>query len=143
MAAGLLEMVSAFAGADDVADRAPVLRKQLLEAGERELHAYEPVLEATTPDARREALSAASESPLAIARASAEIAELAARVAAESKPALKGDAVAGVLLAEAVTRAAARLVEINLSGAADDPRLEEAASLGERAARARERALGD
>jgi formiminotetrahydrofolate cyclodeaminase len=141
MAAGLLEMVAAFAGADEVAARAPVLRAQLLEAGERELHAYEPVLEATTPDARREALSVASETPMAIARAAADVAELAARVASESKPALKGDAVAAVLLAEAVTRAAARLLEINLSGAADDPRVGAVAGLSERAARAREQAL--
>jgi formiminotetrahydrofolate cyclodeaminase len=143
MAAGLLEMVSLFAGADDVAARAPVLREGLLEAGERELHAYEPVLAASTAEARREALSVASETPMAIARAAAEVAELAARVASESKPALKGDAVTAVLLAEAATRAAARLVEINLSGApAGDPRVGEVAGLSERAARAREVALG-
>jgi formiminotetrahydrofolate cyclodeaminase len=142
MAAGLLELVAAFAGAHEAAARAPVLRAQLLEAGERELHAYEPVLEATTSEARREALSVASETPVAIARAAAEVAELAARIASESKPALKGDAAAAVLLGEAVTRAAARLVEINLSGAAGDPRLGEVASLSERAAGAREQALG-
>jgi hypothetical protein len=56
---------------------------------------------------------------------------------------LKGDAVTAVLLAEAATRAAARLVEINLSGApAGDPRVGEVAGLSERAARAREVALG-
>jgi formiminotetrahydrofolate cyclodeaminase len=135
-------MVAAFAGAHEAAARAPMLRAQLLEAGERELHAYEPVLAAATPEARREALSVASETPVAIARTAAEVAELAARVASESKPALRGDAVAAVLLAEAVTRAAARLVEINLSGAAGDPRLGEVASLSERAAGAREQALG-
>lgn len=135
-------MVATFAGADDAAARAPILRAQLLDAGERELHAYEPVLGATTTEARREALSAASDTPVAIARAAAEVAELAARVASESKPALKGDAAAAVLLAEAVTRAAARLVEINLSGAPDDPRVGEVAILSERAARARESVLG-
>jgi formiminotetrahydrofolate cyclodeaminase len=142
MAAALLEMVAAFAGDEEAAARGRVLRKQLLEAGERELHAYQPVLAAATAEARREALSVASETPLAIAGAAAEVAELAARVASASKPALKGDGITGAVLAEAAACAAARLVEINLSGTADDPRLGEVASLSERAARARELALG-
>ena len=104
---------------------------------------YEPVLRATTPEARERALSEASDAPLAIARASAEAADLAALVLAESKPALKGDAAAGVLLAEAATRAAARLVEINLRGQPNDPRLEEVARLSQGAAAARERAIGE
>jgi len=45
-------------------------------------------------------------------------------------------------LAEAATRAAARLVEINLLDSADDSRLGEVANLAGRAAAARERALG-
>jgi len=145
LAAGLLEMVASFAGssAEAAAARATVLRAELLAAGERELHAYEPVLSAKSEDERRAALSAASETPLAIARAAAEVAELAAEVADASKPSLKGDAVAGVLLAEATTRAAARLVEINLAGVPGDARLGEVAELSGRAARARERALGD
>jgi formiminotetrahydrofolate cyclodeaminase len=138
MAAALLEMVSGFAEANDAAARAAALREQLLEAGEQELRSYEPVLQATTPTARRQALSEASETPTAIARAAAEVAELAARVASQSKPALKGDAVAAVLLAEAVTRAAARLVEINLKGQPEDLRLSEVARLSERAASARD-----
>ena len=141
LAAGLLEMVALFAGLDDVAARGSALRGELLDAGERELHAYEPVLSATSDDERRAALSAASDTPLAIARAAAEVAELAAEVTERSKPALKGDAAAGVLLAEAATRAAARLVEINLRRAPDDPRLADAAALSDRAARAREAAL--
>ena len=136
-------MVAGFAAADDVAGRAHGLREQLLKAAERELHGYEPVLAAARQQDRDEALSAASDTPLAIARACAEVAELAAGVASQSKPALKGDAVAGVLLAEAATRAAARLVEINLKSQPEDRRLAEAASLSERAARAREQALRD
>jgi hypothetical protein len=136
-------MVAAFAGDENAAARAPVLRAELLEAGQCELHSYEPVLAAATPEACAEALSAASEPPLAIARAAAEVAELSARVMGESKPALKGDAGAGVLLAEAAARAAARLVEINLRGRADDPRLAEAGRLAERAAEARAFALGE
>jgi formiminotetrahydrofolate cyclodeaminase len=151
IAAGLLEMVSAFADDAEAEARAPVLREELLEAGERELRAYEPVLQALrlpagSPERERElraALSAASEAPVAIVRAAAEVAELAARVTARSKPSLRGDAAAGVLLAEAATRAAARLVEINLRGEADDARVEEVERLSRRAANARERALSD
>jgi formiminotetrahydrofolate cyclodeaminase len=85
------------------------------------------------------ALSQASEAPLGISRASAEAAELGAAVAARSKPALRGDAIAGVLLAEAATRTASTLVKINLGGSGGDPRLEEVASLTQRAAAARNR----
>jgi formiminotetrahydrofolate cyclodeaminase len=134
-------MVAAFADADQVAALAPALRAQLLEAADRELYSYEPVLAAATSEERSEALSVASEAPLAIARAAVEVAELAAQVMAESKPALKGDAGAAVLLAEATTRAAGQLVEINLKGQPDDPRLAEVARLSERAAQARQRVL--
>jgi len=144
-------MVSAFAEDAEAEARAPILRVELLEAGERELSSYGPVLAALrlpVGSAERErdlraALSAASETPLDIARATAEVAELAARVAAESTPSLRGDATAGTLLAEAATRAAARLVEINLRGESEDGRVEEVARLSRRAAKARERALGD
>jgi formiminotetrahydrofolate cyclodeaminase len=138
-------MVAAFADDGDVEARARHLRDELLEAGERELHSYEPVLEALalpagSPEragALRRALSHASQTPLAIARSASEVAELAARVTAQSKPALRGDATASVLLAESATRAAARLVEINLSGQPGDPRVEEVARLSARAAQAR------
>lgn len=136
-------MVSAYAGLDDVRTRATVLRAELLDAGERELHAYAPVLSARSEQERLEALSAASDVPVAIARASSEVAELGAQVVGQSKPALKGDAVAGVLLAEAAARAAARLAEINLRDVQADPRLAEVAQLSQRAADARERAVSE
>jgi formiminotetrahydrofolate cyclodeaminase len=44
-------------------------------------------------------------------------------LAAAGKPGLRGDALAGADLAAGAARAAARLVEINLAEAADDPRL--------------------
>lgn len=143
-------MASRFVDDGAAAERSTILRGELFEAAERELHSYEPVLEAMRlpagsperADAVARALSDASETPLAITRAASEVAELAARVTARSKPALRGDATAGVLLAEAAARAAARLVEINLSRQPGDPRLAEVARLSERAARAREAALG-
>jgi formiminotetrahydrofolate cyclodeaminase len=87
------------------------------------------------------ALSEASEAPLAIARAAAEVAELGARVAEISRPDLAGDAIASVLLAEASSRAAARLVQINLAQRVDDPRMAIVDELIERAGAAREAAL--
>jgi formiminotetrahydrofolate cyclodeaminase len=65
------------------------------------------------------------------------VAELAASVAANSKPALRGDAVAGVVLAEAAVRAAAHLIEVNLHERMEDPRRAEAAALSERTSRVR------
>jgi len=150
MAAALLEMAAAFAGDSEAAARAASLRGQLVRDGERELRSYEPVLEALRVSredpARAErvagALSDASDAPLAIARASAEVAEMAVALVGQSKPSLAGDAIAAVVVAEAATRAAARLVEINLRDATDDPRLEEVDRLARRAASARERSLG-
>ena len=149
LAAALVEMAARFAAADELASRAGQLRALLLDAGERELTAYEPVLEAMQasvvepgrPERLEAALSSASESPLAIARATAEVAELGATVAERSKPALVGDAGAGVLLAEAACRAAARMVEINLAERADDRRVGEAGALADRAAAAREQMI--
>lgn len=151
LAAALLEMSAAFAGDAEVAERASALREELLARGEQELHAYAPVLAAqrlpVSDPSRADRLSAAlcqaSEVPIGIVRAATEVAELAASVARESKPELRGDAVAGVLVAEAASRAAARLAEINLSDRAGDPRLSELAGLLSRAERARGSALDD
>ncbi len=159
LAAGLVEMAAGFTVARaEYADRharcaevgacAGELRRLLLELGERELNAYEPVLDALRlPEADRDrpsrvhaARSAAAESPLAIARAAAELAVLAAELAGTGNRNLQGDAVAGTLLAEAACAAAVRLVEINLAGT-DDPRRREAGELARRALRAREAAL--
>jgi formiminotetrahydrofolate cyclodeaminase len=149
VAAAVLEMAAAFAGDSTVVQRAAVLQAELLTLGERELHSYAPVLEAVrlplNDPLRAErlaaALSEASETPLAIARATVEVAELAEAIAQASRPAVKGDATAAVLLAEGACQAAARLVAINLAGAGGDPRLAEVARLAGRAAEARSRAL--
>ena len=86
-------------------------------------------------------MSEATDSPLAIARGAAETAELAAETAQTGNLHVHGDAVVGVLLAEAACAAAARLVELNLTGHPEDPRLEEAAELPRRALAARLTAL--
>jgi methenyltetrahydrofolate cyclohydrolase len=151
MAAGLVEMAARFTdGREEVARRAGALREQLLELAQRELHAYEPVLEALGLDGAdpgREArlgaaLSDAAQSPLEIARAAASVASLAAEVARTGNANLTGDAITGAALAEAACGSAARLVQINLARVPSDPRLDEAAELTRQASAARGKALG-
>jgi methenyltetrahydrofolate cyclohydrolase len=137
MAAALVEMGAAFA--DLPTYDAAALRARALELADVELTAYEPVLEAQRAgdaEAVADALSHAADSPLAIARAGTEVAELGASVTAFSTEALKGDALVGVVLAEAACRAAGQLVRINLAAAPDDPRLTELSDLEQRASAA-------
>jgi formiminotetrahydrofolate cyclodeaminase len=159
-AASLVEMAASFTlGRDDHADvharmaevraQAARLREELVELAERELHAFEPVLDAIRlPRAQpgraarvAAALSEAAESPLGLARTAAEVAELGAELVATGARRLVGDAVTATLLAEASCVAAGRLVEINLESVADDPRRSEVSGLAAAAAGARERAL--
>jgi methenyltetrahydrofolate cyclohydrolase len=157
LAAGLVQMVAgltlrrggaAAAGLEPVQrlhDRAGALRGHAGELAQLELHAYAPVLEALrrpADDPARAlqvdaALSDAAESPLAIARAAAEVAELAAEAVRLGPEPLRGDAIAGVLLAEAAVAAAGKLVAINLAARSHDERLQELERLTRGAAQAR------
>jgi methenyltetrahydrofolate cyclohydrolase len=136
LAAALVEM-----SAGPPHGRAAALRARALELADADLTSFAPVLDAqrlpagdeSRPERLRAALSAASETPLAVAAVGCEVAELAAKIARGGRPSLEGDAAAAALLAEAATRAAARLVELNLAGVPGDIRLRTA---GEYAARA-------
>jgi formiminotetrahydrofolate cyclodeaminase len=92
-------------------------------------------------EALGEALAAAAAIPLQIAQAGADTCELAADAAENCEPDLRGDAVAAALFAEAATRAAARLVEINLATTEADARVGHARELVARSRTATERAL--
>lgn len=155
LAAALLEMTASIeAGREDaavdaeVAPRAAELRARALELADTEMSSYAPVIEAQrlpagSPERAerlKAALAEASRSPLAITETAAEAAELAARVAAAAKPAVRGDAIAGALIAEAAATAAAGLVEVNLAGA-DGADLARARDARRRAQEAREDAL--
>ncbi len=157
LGASLLEMAAALelaretpdpALTEDLPGRARELRAQALALADRDMSSYAPVIEARRLPAghpeRAErletALTEASRAPLAIAEAAAEAAELAARVTIVSNPAVRGDALAGVLIAEAATAAAAALVEINLAGR-DDADLARVRDARRRAQEAREDAL--
>jgi len=74
-------------------------------------------------EALGDALARAAELPLAIARAGADVAELAAAIASAGDPAWRGDAIAAALLAAAGARAAANLVSVNLRVTEQDERL--------------------
>ena len=162
LAAGLVEMAASFTLARAeyaerhermaaLRGRAGELRAEALELAERELTVYAAVLdtlrlpEDTPGRAERldAALSDAADSPLAVARAAAEVAGLAAEVALTGNRHLRGDAISGAVLAEAACTAAARLAEINLTGRSGDPRREEASELPQRALQARLVALSE
>ena len=142
LAAALTAMAARFstehlAGADGIAGRADGLRGEVVPLAPADAAAYGRVLDAyrTSRDdeeARsreiREALTEAADVPLSIAAIGAEVAGNAARLAEEGNPNLRGDAVTAVALAGAGVRAAATLVEINISaGGANDGRLAHAA----------------
>lgn len=135
LAAALVEMSAGLAKRGDDASEAARLRARALELAETELTSYAPVLAARSPDERAAALATASEPPAQVAETAAAVADLGASVAATSSPAVRGDALTGVTLAEAAASAAARLVEINSGGSG--PANDRAHAAAERAAAAR------
>lgn len=140
LAAAVVEMAARFADDDHAAARASALRAELAGVPGEDAAAYGAFL-AAEGAARDAALAAAADPPLKVAEAAAEIAELGARLVVEGKPSLRGDALAGVLVAEGAARAAAELVSINLEAHAGDPRIDSAAAAAQRAATARAGAL--
>jgi methenyltetrahydrofolate cyclohydrolase len=141
LAAALVEM-----SAGPPHERAAALRARALELADEDLSSYGPVLDAqrSDPERLRAALSAASDTPLAIAAVGCEVAELAAElVHRRRRPHLEGDATAAALIAEAATRAAARLVELNLAGMPDDVRVRTAGEYVARAWAARNAVAAD
>jgi formiminotransferase-cyclodeaminase len=86
------------------------------------------------------AYAKAAEPPLEIAEAAASVAELAAYVAEHAEPARRADAVSAGLVAAGCAHAAAELVAVNLTMAANDERVRRANLLAEEAARTAEAA---
>ena len=120
LAAALVEMAARIASAggaapSSAAEQASTLRARALRLAQEELTSYAPVLEARDEHERELALAAACEPPAQIAETAAEVAELGVEVAESASPAVRGDALTGVLLAEAAASAAFRLVEINVA----------------------------
>ena len=148
LGAALVEMSASLAGDSGAAARAASLRAEALELAEEELSSYAPALEAMRlprDDPSRaarvgEALLEASRTPLTIAERAVEVVELGTAVAAGCSPSVRGDAVTGVVLAEAACAASAGLVEINLARQTSAPELGRAREAAARAAKGRSRA---
>jgi methenyltetrahydrofolate cyclohydrolase len=137
-AAALVEMVSAVAlrtnppdpaTAAQRRDRAAKLRAGALQLAGADVVAYTNVLavlrhrhEPGHGRRLRAALSQAADPPLAIAEVAAEVTGLAADAGSEARGAVRGEATTAAVLAEAVVRAGIPLIELNLAGAAGDPR---------------------
>jgi methenyltetrahydrofolate cyclohydrolase len=156
LAAGLSGMAARLsagqlADADALAERADAARQMVAPLAGADAESYGRVLEAyREPDSetRRErvsdALSGATDVPLAVAEVGNEVAGIAARLVEEGNPNLEGDAIVAVLLAEAGVRAAAVLAEINLSSAnVEDDRLGRANELVDKTASTARRITGD
>jgi formiminotetrahydrofolate cyclodeaminase len=128
-------------------DRMVELRRHALVLAEAELSAYAPVLDArrlpasdpVRPGRIAEALDQASRGPLDIAETAAEVAELGERIAGAAEPAVRGDALTGVVLAEAAAASAAALVRVNLSDRPTTAAAERARGAASRGASARRR----
>jgi len=143
MVANLPHPKAAFAGVRDqleqVATRAQVLKRQLLDAIDEDTWAFQRLMEAgkITGEERdaavREATLGAARVPLTVTEACPEIVELCARAREIGMRASASDAGVGATMARACAVGAAMNVRINLQDMADDP---EAAEMLERADRA-------
>jgi methenyltetrahydrofolate cyclohydrolase len=140
LAAGLAGMAARLStgqlsDAPELAEQADASRRRVAPLARADAESYGRVLEAyRDPEDRtervRDALSGAADVPLAVAEAGNEVVGIASRLVEEGNPNLEGDAMAAVLLASAGVRAAAKLVQINLSTVnVDDDRLRRANSL--------------
>jgi formiminotetrahydrofolate cyclodeaminase len=156
MAAGLVAMVARaskdqWPEAGGVIGQADAFRARVAPLAQADADAYAEALaalrgqEQVEPRYRdqklREALERAAEIPLQIAEAGADLAALAALLVEHGNPEVRADAAAASVLAEGGTRAAAKLVEINLGATDDDPRVRQARLLAESATESAQRAL--
>jgi formiminotetrahydrofolate cyclodeaminase len=108
-------------GAGWLARRATQLRDEAAPLAQADADGYRAVLAARRAgheQAVQAALSAACDVPMQVAQIGAEVAGIAAAVAAGGNPAVRGDAITAALLAAAGAQSAALLVRINLAGAA-------------------------
>ena len=131
LAAGLTAMAARFAPEEwerraEVVGRAEELRARLETLADADAAAYGSFLAERSPVAAERIVAI----PFELAEIAAEVAGLAALVAAEGNPSVSGDAAAGADLAAAAASVAARLVAIN--AAERDPRVGEARALAER-----------
>jgi methenyltetrahydrofolate cyclohydrolase len=132
LAAGLTAMAARFAPDEwerraEVVGRAEELRARLEPLADADADAYGAFMAERTAESVERIIAI----PFELTEIAAELAELAALVAAAGNPNVSGDAAAGADLAAAAASVGARLVRINTPS---DGRVEEARALAERAA---------
>ena len=132
---------SSWPEAGGVAAQAEALHDRASPLADLSAKAYTEALAAEGGDYELgQAYAKAAEPPLQIAEAAAAVAELAGYVAEHAEPARRADAVSAGLIAAGCAHAAAELVAVNLTMAANDERLRRANLLAEEAARTAEAA---
>jgi methenyltetrahydrofolate cyclohydrolase len=139
LAAGLTGMAARFAPDDwqrraEIVGRAEELRTRAEPLADADADAYAAFMAARTAETVERIIAI----PFELGVIAAEVAELAAAVAGEGNPNVRGDAAAGADLAAAVASIAARLVAINAR--TGEARVREARGYAARAARAAGRA---
>jgi formiminotetrahydrofolate cyclodeaminase len=112
LASGLGLLTARVAKRDDLVSRAEALAAALAPLAAEDEAAYREFLATRSDSARARTI----ELPLRMAELAADAAELAAEAALSTESAARGDARAGVVLAEACARAAAMLVQVNGGG---------------------------
>lgn len=156
MSAALVVMVARaskeqWSEAGGVVAQAEALRARVAPLAQIDAEVYAEALEVLRTrdelDARHrdfelsQALERAAEVPLQIAEAGCDLASLAALLVENGNPEVRADAAAASVLAAGGTRAAAKLVTVNLAAGPEDKRVHQAQKLVERAAEAADRAL--
>jgi formiminotetrahydrofolate cyclodeaminase len=112
LAVGLALLTARVAERDDLVRRAAEVAAEVAPLADADAEAYGEFLATRSDEARARTI----ELPLRMAELAADTAELAAETASATESAARGDARAGVLLAEAAARAAALLVQVNGGG---------------------------
>jgi methenyltetrahydrofolate cyclohydrolase len=151
LAAGLTAMAARFSAAqagdsEELAIQADRLRHRAAGLIDEDARAYQAVLDtrrgrAAGSSMAREAMQHAAIVPLQICELAGQTATLAARLATDGNPTLRGDAITAALLAEAAGRSAASLVRINVAAGAPDDGLSRRAAHATFQARAAVREL--
>gem|GEM_PF-2862023 len=143
-AAGLVSMVarlsSAMPDSESITTAVTDLRGRIVKLAETDSQAYAPVLTARRrssedperPAALRAAYVEAAQPPLRLAELAAELAGIAADVAARCKKSLRGDAVTAAVLAAGAARASTSLARVNLDAAGQNWNNDTAATVAER-----------
>jgi methenyltetrahydrofolate cyclohydrolase len=144
-AASVLAMAARVSESGGFAAQAEALRARTAPLAQLDAETYDAALAAqdgveALPARERDwqlgrAFAAAAEPPLEIARAAADVAELAAQLAESGDPRVRADAFAAAALAVGAARAAVALVSVNLTALPGDPRVAEAEGLAAAAER--------